>query len=130
MSVNVETLVNVDLEQRFSDLSTMKPGSEEFKATADWTDKLLTHAEKIYAAEVDREDKAETRRLEERTRNQRLKHDRMTVLVEVGKAIIEIGVSTATTLILTKAVMKFEETGAFTSFIGKTIAQKKWFSKK
>ena len=111
--MSVKTLLEDEIENEFTELSAMKKGSEEYKATVDGLTKLVDRTIELEKLENERLDK-ETAREEERK-------DR---LVKNGIAVAGIVIPTAVTIWGTLKSLKFEETGSVTTIMGRGFISK------
>lgn len=79
---SIETLVFVEVQDRLNEMSELKPTTEEYKATADVTLKLLDRAAKM--AEIDNQTKANELKEKE------LEESRKKRMWDFGKEVIKV----------------------------------------
>ena len=124
MSANIETLLYDEIDREFDKLSTMEPGSEEYKVAVDGIAKLMDRAIEIDKVDADVKDKAETRKVDQQLKERQLKDERVDRWIRnaigVAGVLLPIGVTIWGTLV----TLRFEETGAVTTNMGRGFIQR------
>lgn len=124
MSANIETLLYDEIDREFDKLSTMEPGSEEYKVAVDGIAKLMDRAIEIDKVDADAKDKAETRKVDQQLKERQLKDERVDRWIRnaigVAGVLLPIGVTIWGTLV----TLRFEETGAVTTNMGRGFIQR------
>lgn len=122
--MSMETLLYDEIETGFEKLRGVEIGSEEYKAKVDGLTKLLDRAIEIEKVNNDCVDKAEIRKNDKLIKEQQLVDDKKDRLVKnligVGGVVLPILV----TIWGTKVSLKFEETGTFTTIMGRGFINK------
>lgn len=111
--MNMKTLLDVEIEDKFEDLSKLDPGSKEYAAVADSVTKLMDRRleiEKIESSEAQAE--------------KQMKEDRKTRLAKNLIDISAIVLPLAVTIWGAKASFRFEEEGTITTAIGRKFMDK------
>lgn len=111
--MNMKTLLDVEIEDKFEDLSNLDPGSKEYAAVTDSITKLMDRRleiEKLEASEAQNEKQMKEDRKARLAKN----------LIDVGSIILPLAV----TVWGAKASFKFEEEGTITTAIGRKFMDK------
>lgn len=111
--MSMETLLQVEIEDKFNNLAGMDPGSKEYASAVDSVTKLMDRV-----IEIEKLDTSETQ-----NKNQ-MKEDRKSRLtrncIDVGSIVLPLLV----TIWGAKASFKFEETGTITTGVGRKFMDK------
>ena len=110
---NIETLLYVEIENRFNELDGMKAGSPEYEKTVDGVAKLMDRAIELERLDQETQDKAETQKEE--------KKDRLLRNIIAAASII---IPTLVTVWGTKKSFEFEKEGTITTIMGRGFIQK------
>lgn len=111
--MSMETLLQVEIEEKFNNLAAMDVGSKEYASAVDSVTKLVDRA-----IEIEKFETSETQNKDQ------MKEDRKSRLV---KSCIDIGsiiLPLAVTIWGAKASFKFEETGTITTGVGRKFMDK------
>lgn len=106
--MSVENLILEDIEELNEKLKGMKPGSDEYEATANMLSKLMDKAIDMGKFNIEAEQKAQE--MEDEKRDRLVKNG-----IGIGTALLTAGVTVWGTL----KSLKFEETGTVTTIIGR-----------
>lgn len=106
--MTVEDLILEDIEDLNEKLKGMKPGSDEYKATANLLSDLMDKS--IEMGKINMEAVREEQRIEDEKKDRLVKNG-----ISIGGALLTAGVTIWGTL----KSLKFEETGTVTTIIGR-----------
>ena len=106
--MTVENLILEEIEQVNEQLKGMKPGSDEYKATADRLDRLMGKA--IEMGRINLEAEQKEKQMEDDRQDRMVKN-----AIGVGGVVLPVLVTIWGTL----KSLKFEETGTVTTIIGR-----------
>lgn len=120
----IEHLIEVEVTDRFEQLSKMDAGTEEYKATVDGVSKLLDRAIEIERVRDEAERAKQTRKDEERFRQQQFESERKDRWIKNGLTATGIIVPSLITIWGTLKSLKFEEEGTITTAIGRGFINK------
>ena len=123
-NVNIETLLYEEIDTEFSRLSELEPGSDEYRATVDSLTKLMDRAIELDKVEVEREDKLAIRENEQELKTRQMKDDKKDRLFKNLTSVASIILPLLVTIWGTKVSLKFEETGSFTTIMGRGFINK------
>lgn len=129
--MSIETNLNVEIEAEFEALSGIEVGTEAYKTTVDGLTKLLDRAIEIDKHEVEREEKAESRRLEEEHRRKdeefklaQMADEKQDRLIRNCLTAAGIVIPTIVTIWGTVKSIEFEKEGTITTIMGRGFVQK------
>jgi hypothetical protein len=120
----VEHLLDVEINDEFEVLSKMEKGSETYKATVDGLTKLIDRAIEIEKVQDERERSEQTRKDEEKFRQQQFESERKDRWIKNALTATGIIVPSVITIWGTLKSLKFEETGTITTAIGRGFINK------
>ena len=122
--MDIENLLYDEIATLYEKLRDMTPGTEEHRIIVDEITKLTDRAIEMKKVDSDCEDRAATRESEQALKEQQLVEDRKDRIVRnvisAGGVILPILV----TIWGTKVSLKFEETGSFTTIMGRGFINK------
>lgn len=127
--MSIETLIDVELVDRFEELSKMEGGSEQYKLTNDGISKLLNQRLEIEKLAIEAENKKRDRLDEQSFRNVQAAEERKDRIIKHCLTALSIGSSVGLTIWGTYKSLKFEETGTITTSAGRNFIRN-LFSKK
>lgn len=122
--MNIETLLYDAIETDFETLANAKVGSDERRATVDELTKLMDRMIEMEKVNNDCKDKTEIRENDQAVKVQQLEDDRKDRLVKNVMGAAGIVLPLIVTIWGTKVSLKFEETGSFTTIMGRGFIQK------
>lgn len=120
----VENLLEVEIDDEFEKLSKMETGTEQYKTTVDGLTKLLDRAIEIEKMHDERERAEQTRKDEEKFRQQQFESERKDRWIKNGLTATGIVAPLIVTVWGTLKSLKFEEEGTITTLIGKGFINK------
>lgn len=122
--MNIETLLYDAIETDFETLANAEVGSDERRATVDELTKLMDRMIEMEKVTNDCKDKSEIRENEQTAKMQQLEDDKKDRLVKNIMGAAGIVLPLLVTIWGTKVSLKFEETGSFTTIMGRGFIQK------
>lgn len=122
--MNIETLLYDAIETDFETLANAEVGSDERRATVDELTKLMDRMIEMEKVTNDCKDKTEIRENEQTVKMQQLEDDKKDRLVKNIMGAAGIVLPLLVTIWGTKVSLKFEETGSFTTIMGRGFIQK------
>lgn len=122
--MNIETLLYDAIETDFETLANAKVGSDERRATVDELTKLMDRMIEMEKVNNDCKDKTEIRENDQAVKVQQLEDDRKDRIVKNVMGAAGIVLPLLVTIWGTKVSLKFEETGSFTTIMGRGFIQK------
>lgn len=111
--MSMETLLQVEIEEKFNNLASMDPGSKEYANAVDSITKLMDRV--IEIAKLDTSE-AQSKNQAKEDRKSRLTKN----CIDVGSIVLPLLV----TIWGAKASFKFEETGTITTGVGRKFMDK------
>lgn len=123
-SVNVENLLYEAIGNDFEHVNAKELGSDERKAAFNELTALLDRAIEMDKLESEREDRAETRESEQALKEQQLEEDKKDRLIKNIVSAAGVVLPILVTIWGTKVSLKFEETGSFTTIMGRGFINK------
>lgn len=122
--MNIETLLYDAIETDFETLANAQVGSDERRATVDELTKLMDRMIEMEKVNNDCKDKTEIRENDQAVKVQQLEDDRKDRIVKNVMGAAGIVLPLLVTIWGTKVSLKFEETGSFTTIMGRGFIQK------
>lgn len=122
--MNIETLLYDAIETDFETLANAEVGSDERRATVDELTKLMDRMIEMEKVNNDCKDKTEIRENDQAVKVQQLEDDRKDRIVKNVMGAAGIVLPLLVTIWGTKVSLKFEETGSFTTIMGRGFIQK------
>ena len=111
--MNMQTVLEVEIEEKFNSLASMDPGSTEYTNAVDSLTKLIDKTIEIEKLNTT-EEQNKTQLVEER-KSRLVKN-----CIDIGSIVLPLIV----TIWGTKATFKFEETGSITTSVGRKFIDK------
>lgn len=111
--MNMKTLLDVEIEDKFEELAKLDPGSKEYAAVADAITKLMDRRLEIEKLEIS-ETQTEKQMIEDR------KARLVKNLIDVGGIVLPLAVTIWGALVS----FKFEEEGTITTSVGRKFMDK------
>ena len=129
--MSTKTLLEEEIQSEIEEIGKLEVGSDQHKAASEALAKLLDKYNELEKVEIesqdkydDREAEREHREAERRLKEEQLKHDKRDALIKnVLTGVTFVG-GCALTIWGTKTSIKFEETGSFTTIMGRGFIQK------
>ena len=127
--MSIEALLHDEIETEFETLRSLEPGSDKYKNTVDSLTKLMDRSIELHKVESEYAEKEEARKSEEAFKQKQMKDEKKDRAVKNAIGIGGIVLPLLVTIWGTKVSMKFEETGTFTTIMGRQFINK-LFTKK
>ena len=122
--MSIKTLLGVEIEDQFDELSRMEKGSDEYKATVECAVKLTDRIIELEKLEDERLEKEQSREFDNDLKLKQSKDDKRDRIVKNCISVAGILVPTLLTIWGTKTSLKFEEEGTITTAIGRGFINK------
>ena len=122
--MTIEELLEDELDAEFETLRTAKVGSEEHKAAGEMLVKLLDRKIEMDKVENDFKDKTAIRENEQIMKEKQLEDEKKDRLIKNILSAAGIALPILVTIWGTKVSLKFEETGSFTTIMGRGFINK------
>ena len=120
----LETLLNEEINDEFSEVSKLEVGSDQYKVAVDGLAKLCDRAIELEKIKSEQEFKREQHEVETRMKEEQMKEENKDRKVKNGLTAAGIGVPAALAVWGTLKSIKFEETGTITTLMGRGWIQK------
>lgn len=129
--MSTKQLLEDEIQAEIDEISRLEVGSDKHKAATDALAKLLDKYNEMDKLEIesqdkydDREAEREHREAEHKLKEEQLKHDKRDAIIKnILTGATFVG-GCALTIWGTKVSIKFEETGSFTTIMGRGFIQK------
>ena len=129
--MSTKTLLEEEIQSEINEIGKLKVGSEEHKAASEALAKLLDKYNELEKTEIEAQDKYDDREAEREHREaelafkeKQLKHEKRDAIIKnVLTGVTFVG-GCVLTIWGTKVSIKFEETGSFTTIMGRGFVQK------
>ena len=122
--MNTKQLLEKEIQDEFEEISGMEIGSEAHKVATEALTKLLDKYNDIDKLDLEYQDKYESRENDRIMKEQQLKHEKTDSLIKnILTGVVGIGVLCVTVWGTCKSI-KFEETGTFTTIMGRGFIQR------
>lgn len=121
---NIETLLYVEIADELEKISDMEMGSETHKTAVDEVTKLMDRAIELERLSIDDKDKRKVREFDEKFKLKQLEEEQKDRFVKNCIAVASIVVPSVITIWGVVKSIKFEETGTFTTVIGRGFINK------
>ena len=122
--MNIETLLYDAIETDFEKLADGNLSSDERRATVDELTKLMDRAIEMEKVTNDCKDKTEIREIDRVVKMQQLSDDNRDRLIKNIIGAAGVALPLLVTIWGTKVSLKFEETGTFTTIMGRGFINK------
>lgn len=120
----LETLLNEEIKDEFSEVSKLEVGSDKYKVAVDGLAKLCDRAIELEKIKSEQEFKREQHEVETRMKEEQIKEENKDRKIKNGLTAAGIGVPAALTIWGTIKSIKFEEHGTITTLMGRGFIQK------
>ena len=122
--MNIQTLLYDEIEEEFEKLRKIEYGSEQYKVTVDGLTKLMDRAIEMEKFDSECEERTKTRESEQLEKAQQLADDKKDRLIKNIISGAGVLLPLIVTIWGTKVSLKFEETGSFTTIMGRGFINK------
>ncbi len=127
----IEELLEGEIREDLEGLSNLELGSEEYKTTVNEITKLIDRAVELKKVEIDAQDKAEKRQMDDVIRlrevtlkEEQFKHDKKDKIVGYVISVAGIVIPAVLTVWGTCKTLKFDQTDTITSSMGRGFINK------
>ena len=122
--MSTKTLLEEEIQSEIDEISKLDVGSEKHKAASEALAKLLDKYNELEKTEIEAQDKYDDREAELAFKEKQLKHEKRDAIIKnILTGVTFVG-GCALTIWGTKVSIKFEETGSFTTIMGRGFVQK------
>lgn len=129
--MSTKTLLEEEIQSEIDEIGKLDVGSEKHKAASEALAKLLDKYNELEKTEIEAQDKYDDREAEREHREaelafkeKQLKHEKRDAIIKnILTGVTFVG-GCALTIWGTKVSIKFEETGSFTTIMGRGFIQK------
>lgn len=122
--MSIETLLREEIQNELGELSRMKVGDEEYKATVDGITKMVDRVIEFKKIDNDLIDKSEARELEAEIKMKELNDEKRNRLIQNCLTCAGIAIPAALTVWGTIKSIEFEKEGTITTIMGRGFIQK------
>lgn len=122
--MDYKELLHEEIVDEFDNLKETEAGTEEYTKVVDGLTKLVDRAIKIEEIENEKQEKAKTREVETSLKLDQMKEDKIDRVVRNSLTAAGIIIPTLVTIWGTCKSIKFEETGTFTTIMGRGFINK------
>lgn len=122
--MRIDTLLNDEIQNEFNDLKKIELGTEKYKTTVDGLTKLVDRAIEMNRIDMEFEEKAEAREIENSLKQEQLKEEKSDRFVKNSIAIAGVVLPVVVTVWGTLKSLKFEENGSVTTIVGRGFINK------
>lgn len=122
--MDYKELLHEEIVEEFDNLKDTDAGSEEYTKVVDGLTKLVDRAIKIEEIENEKQEKAKTREIETSLKLDQMKEEKVDRVVRHSLTAAGIIIPTLVTIWGTIKSIKFEETGTFTTIMGRGFINK------
>lgn len=124
MNSENKKLLEDEIRDELKTLSEMEIGSDSYKATADILVKLVDRSVEIEKLDIEREEKAKTREIEQGLKLQAMAEERQDRLVKNCISVAGIVIPVIITIWGTVKSFEFEKEGTITTIMGRGFINK------
>ena len=122
--MSIETLLDVEIEDQLNKLNGQEANTKEYEAAVNNITKLIDKRIDIYRIDSELEDKAKSRKEDNKIKVEELNNDKNNRLIGHGLTIAGIIIPSAITIWGTLKSLKFEEEGTVTTIMGRGFINK------
>ena len=122
--MSTKKLLEEEIQAEIEEISKMEVGSDKHKAATEALAKLMDKYNEMDKLELEYQDKYDNREEDRRLKEKQLQHDKKDALVKNVLTGVSVVGGFALTIWGTCKSIKFEETGSFTTIMGRGFIQK------
>ena len=122
--MSIQTLLNEEIKDEFSNLKKMELGSETYKTTVDGLTKLVDRAIEMEKMESELQERIDNRETDNDLKLKQMKDEKTNRFVTNAIAIAGIVIPSLLTVWGTMKTLKFEEEGTVTTIMGRGFINK------
>lgn len=122
--MSTKKLLEEEIQSEIEEISKMEVGSDKHKSATEALVKLMDKYNEMDKLELEYQDKYDNREEDRRLKEKQLQHDKKDALVKNVLTGVSVVGGFALTIWGTCKSIKFEETGSFTTIMGRGFIQK------
>lgn len=122
--MSTKKLLEEEIQSEIEEISKMEVGSDKHKSATEALAKLMDKYNEMDKLELEYQDKYDNREEDRRLKEKQLQHDKKDALVKNVLTGVSVVGGFALTIWGTCKSIKFEETGSFTTIMGRGFIQK------
>ena len=122
--MSTKKLLEEEIQSEIEEISKMEVGSDKHKAATEALAKLMDKYNEMDKLELEYQDKYDNREEDRRLKEKQLQHDKKDALVKNVLTGVSVVGGFALTIWGTCKSIKFEETGSFTTIMGRGFIKK------
>ena len=122
--MNIKSMLYEEIRDEMAHLNKMSVGTEEYKATVDGVSKLVDRAIEMEKIDMEAQERAEEREIENDFKERQLSDERKDRIVRNLTGVVGVILPTLVTIWGTKKSFEFEKTGTITTIIGRGFINK------
>lgn len=122
--MSTKKLLEEEIQSEIEEISKIEVGSDKHKAATEALAKLMDKYNEMDKLELEYQDKYDNREEDRRLKEKQLQHDKKDALVKNVLTGVSVVGGFALTIWGTCKSIKFEETGSFTTIMGRGFIQK------
>jgi len=122
--MSTKKLLEEEIQSEIEEISKMEVGSDKHKAATEALAKLMDKYNEMDKLELEYQEKYDNREEDRRLKEKQLQHDKKDALVKNVLTGVSVVGGFALTIWGTCKSIKFEETGSFTTIMGRGFIQK------
>jgi hypothetical protein len=124
LKMSTKKLLEEEIQSEIEEISKMEVGSDKHKAATEALAKLMDKYNEMDKLELEYQEKYDNREEDRRLKEKQLQHDKKDALVKNVLTGVSVVGGFALTIWGTCKSIKFEETGSFTTIMGRGFIQK------
>lgn len=122
--MSTKKILEEEIQSEIEEISKMEVGSDKHKSATEALAKLMDKYNEMDKLELEYQDKYDNREEDRRLKEKQLQHDKKDALVKNVLTGVSVVGGFALTIWGTCKSIKFEETGSFTTIMGRGFIQK------
>lgn len=122
--MSIHRLLSEEIQSELEELKKMEVGSEDYKTTVDGLTKLVDRAIEMERIDMENQDKAENREIDNNFRLKQMEEERKDRFVKNCIAVAGIAIPSIITIWGTVKSIEFEKEGTITTIIGRGFINK------
>ena len=122
--MNIHRLLSEEIQSELEELKKMEVGAEDYKTTVDGLTKLVDRAIEMERIDMENQDKAENREIDNNFRLKQMEEERKDRFVKNCIAVAGIAIPSIITIWGTVKSIEFEKEGTITTIIGRGFINK------
>lgn len=122
--MSIHRLLSEEIQSELGELKKMQVGAEDYKTTVDGLTKLVDRAIEMERIDMENQDKAENREIDNNFRLKQMEEERKDRFVKNCIAVAGIAIPSIITIWGTVKSIEFEKEGTITTIIGRGFINK------